>query len=256
VSCRWTTPVRRSGGSRTPHSFAPNERTVRGSTALDRCLTGDHCVKKWRNGNDSNDSFSTNEHTSQKRCARGATSQKPRIPGGGAARQLIARAAPSLERAVHYARAKSANDIPAAISSAEMTSQMVMTTATRWNHPHHATAETRQLLTRSGDQAGASQRRTACEAKNIRIVLGRASRIRSSNDPVREWWCPRPDTGYADHRGPRGAASGDPIVPLSGVEPGKLSVHRVRKAGLRAPRTCFGGTRAAQIIVLGLSEIR
>src|SRR3569832_1451198 len=83
VSCRWTTPVRRSGGSRTPHSFAPNERTVRGSTALDRCLTGDHCVKKWRNGNDSNDSFSTNEHTSQKRCARGATSQKTSNTGRG-----------------------------------------------------------------------------------------------------------------------------------------------------------------------------
>lgn len=37
------TPVRRSGGSRTPHSFALNERITRRSSAHDQCLTGDHC---------------------------------------------------------------------------------------------------------------------------------------------------------------------------------------------------------------------
>jgi hypothetical protein len=40
----------RSGGNRTPHSFALNERTVRGSKALDRCLTRDHCGNKSATG--------------------------------------------------------------------------------------------------------------------------------------------------------------------------------------------------------------
>jgi len=51
-------------------------------------------------------------------------------------RQLIARAAPSLERAL---ASEVGDDIPAAISSAEMTSQLVAHCDTVENLPRHAT---------------------------------------------------------------------------------------------------------------------
>ena len=145
----------------------------------------------------------------------------------------------------------------------------------------------RQLLARSGDQANAGRDSVRVE-KVGRIVLGHTSRfeiatirlrleqatgiapvtpVRHTDVSLQHFACLV--VSSARHRfcgSPWAARVQRPVtlfVPPSGIEPEPLELQSsaqpcTPERGLRAPRTCFGGTHTAQIIiiVLRLSEIR